>query len=223
MDEVELIMIRHGETELNSRGVFAGRTDCSLTEESRKVIRDMVKAYPYPRVDVLFRSPLIRCLQTLELVYPDRKNEAVVIPELREMDFGDAEGQPVNTALPPKDLRAFVNRVPEYCFPNGEKIGDAFDRVRRGIDKIMEFARVQKFCSAALFTHSVFIDLALGSCVEEKMTIEAMYCPNGYGISVKGSPEAWQKGTNLNFCRFLPEGIKRPTLAESSYGAAYSH
>jgi hypothetical protein len=56
----------------------------------------------------------------------------------------------------------------------------------------------------------------------EKMTIEEMYCPNGYGISVKGSPEAWQKGKKLNLCRFFPEGIRRPTLAESSYSAVYS-
>ncbi len=45
----------------------------------------------YPEADLVFVSPMRRCLETAEVLYPGQ--EPVVIEEFRECDFGLFEGK----------------------------------------------------------------------------------------------------------------------------------
>ena len=64
---LNLMFIRHAETELNRAGIFAGRTDCSITQEgfeqARGVLRDDEKNFDY-----IYCSPLKRTKQTLDAI-----------------------------------------------------------------------------------------------------------------------------------------------------------
>lgn len=60
-----IFLIRHGATPGNLEGRYIGRTDESLSETGR----DEILRRQYPPVDIVFTSPMRRCLETASLIY----------------------------------------------------------------------------------------------------------------------------------------------------------
>jgi broad specificity phosphatase PhoE len=90
---MELIIVRHGETEWTLSGQYTGVTDLPLTPNGRR------QADGLPRLaarildgqnPVVYSSPRRRAIDTAQLAFPDRR----VTPEplLVEYDYGDYEG-----------------------------------------------------------------------------------------------------------------------------------
>jgi len=90
---MELILVRHGETEWSRSGQHTGQTDLTLTEQglaegaaSRAIVQQLL-AGRAPRV---YSSPRSRALATADLVLPGL--DRVVTPQIAEYDYGDYEG-----------------------------------------------------------------------------------------------------------------------------------
>ena len=86
---MELILIRHGTTQGNLEKRFVGTLDMPLAPQGEELARKVGPTLP--RVEHIYRSPLTRCRQTAELLWPG--TEMTVIDELRESDFGPFEGK----------------------------------------------------------------------------------------------------------------------------------
>lgn len=97
---MKLILVRHGETEENADHIIQGRDDGKLTqkgiEQSKKVGRDLKKKY---KVDMVFCSPLKRCVDTLENILCEYPIEGPIFMSklIEERDFGEYTG--VETVL----------------------------------------------------------------------------------------------------------------------------
>ena len=83
---MKLIFIRHGKTAGNLERRYIGRTNEPLCDEGIAEILGK----EYPDADIVVASPMKRCVQTAELIYPHK--EIKLMPSLRETDFGDFEG-----------------------------------------------------------------------------------------------------------------------------------
>ncbi len=79
---MELYLIRHGKTKGNLEGRYVGSTDEGILQDS---IEDL-KFKTLPEVDLLYVSPMKRCLETCQLLYPGMDYE--IITDFKEMDFG---------------------------------------------------------------------------------------------------------------------------------------
>ena len=86
---MELILVRHGTTQGNKEKRFIGTLDVPLAPEGEELARRV--GLHLPRVEHLYRSPIQRCRQTAELLWPGV--EQTVVPGLRETDFGPFEGK----------------------------------------------------------------------------------------------------------------------------------
>ena len=89
MKTYKIHLIRHGLTEANEQGIYIGRTDLALTADSVNQLKQIRKNYTYPDVSVVYSGPLTRCVQTAQILYPDR--EIQTVDNLTEYDFGDFE------------------------------------------------------------------------------------------------------------------------------------
>ena len=83
---MRVYLLRHGETAWNAQGRYLGRTDLPLTEAGRAALR---KADLAP--EAVFVSPLGRAAETAAVLFPQARQ--IVVPDLREMDFGLFEGR----------------------------------------------------------------------------------------------------------------------------------
>ncbi len=87
-----LYLMRHGRTDWNVRHKLQGRTDIPLNEEGRQMARDAHDEYLDTHFDICYCSPLIRAVETAEILLEGRDVPIVKDDRLLEMCFGDYEG-----------------------------------------------------------------------------------------------------------------------------------
>ena len=88
---MELILIRHLKTPGNEKRQYIGSTDEDLSEQEVLNFKKKCKQASYPQVQQVIVSPMKRCIQTAELIYP--KNQITQEVLLKECDFGIFEGK----------------------------------------------------------------------------------------------------------------------------------
>lgn len=111
---MRLIFIRHGMTAGNLEKRYIGSTDEPLSPAGAAALR----ARTYPVADVLYCSPMRRCVETAEILYPGKK--PVLIPDFRECDFGRYEGKSYPELIHDAPYLAWVESGGVLPFPDGE-------------------------------------------------------------------------------------------------------
>ena len=76
---MELVFIRHGKTRGNLESRYIGTTDEELCKEGIDGIRDNLYKNIYPAADIVFTSPMKRCIQTAEIIYPGLCNNLHIL------------------------------------------------------------------------------------------------------------------------------------------------
>jgi alpha-ribazole phosphatase len=135
---MRIYLIRHGKTEGNLNGRYIGTTDEPLCAEG---INEL-KSRTYPKADIVFSSPLKRCLMTAEIIYPDIKPSDInIIPDLREMDFGRFENKSYDELKNEPEYQSWLDSGGTKPFPNGERreefskrCCEAFEECIRGVE-----------------------------------------------------------------------------------------
>ena len=94
MKTLKIHLIRHGLTDGNLNGQYIGRTDLPLSGIGVKELNRQKEEMDYPKVDKVYTSPMLRCRQTANILYPAK--DAVVIDNMKEIDFGVFEGKTAN-------------------------------------------------------------------------------------------------------------------------------
>lgn len=128
--QVTLVWIRHGETAANREHRYLGRTDEALSESGRKKLLTYKEQKDYPEVDCLFTSPMKRCRETAEILYPGVC--PVVIPEWEEMDFGRFEYKNYKELEQDAQYQAWIDSGGTLDFPKGESRKGFMERCESG-------------------------------------------------------------------------------------------
>jgi broad specificity phosphatase PhoE len=139
---MELVLVRHGETEWSRDLRHTSHTDIPLTEHGRQeavVLRDALAERSFARV---LSSPLQRALETCRLAGPGDHME--VTDDLVEWDYGEYEGI---TTAEIRERRPGWNLWRDGC-PGGETAADVGRRVDRVIASLAGLDG-----DAALFAH----------------------------------------------------------------------
>lgn len=109
------ILIRHGKTQGNLEGRYIGcRTDEPLCAAGRKQLTSRC----YPAAGSVYCSPMIRCLETAQLIYSDIAPK--VLEGFQECDFGDFENLSYHQLNGRADYQAWIDSGGEAPFPGGE-------------------------------------------------------------------------------------------------------
>ena len=144
---IKVVLIRHFATEGNIIKRYIGRTDEPICDAGIKRMRN----HKYPDVDAIFISPLMRCRQTAELIYPDRN--FYVCEELKECDFGEFENKNYLELSGNKAYQDWINSYATEPFPGGEDLKLFKARTIVGFQNILKYCISQKLQNIALVVH----------------------------------------------------------------------
>ena len=130
---MDIILIRHGETEDNVLKNFSTK-DTPLTDRGReqiKKVRPLVETLSFDKVYV---SPLKRAMETMEIL----GLEGDVEKRIQEVDFGLFEGKTYETMKKefPEEIKMWDEDYINYPTPKGESIKLAYERVTSFLGEI---------------------------------------------------------------------------------------
>lgn len=89
---MRLLLVRHGETDLNAQRRFQGRLDAPLNAQGWAQAQALPGCLALEPIQVAYVSDLQRAQQTLALALAGRDVTVMVDPRLREINFGAWEG-----------------------------------------------------------------------------------------------------------------------------------
>ena len=87
-----LLLIRHAEVEARYQGVFGGRIDMELSPRGHQQAAALAKYLHLTPLSAIYASPMKRVQQTLAPLLVNGVPRPVIMPDLREADFGDWTG-----------------------------------------------------------------------------------------------------------------------------------
>ena len=141
-DALEVVLVRHGETEWSREGKHTGRTDVPLTDLGRGQAQAVGAALRERRFALVLTSPLARALETCRLA--GLGDEAVLRDELREWDYGAYEGRRTT------EIR---KEVPGWTlWSDGVPEGETIDEVAARVDRVLAELRSLEG-EALIFAH----------------------------------------------------------------------
>jgi len=136
---MELLLIRHGETEWNKQHRLLGHTDLELDEEGLRESREIAAGLELD-FDALYSSPLKRCFQMAELISERSGKRIIVDANLLERDFGSLDGrtwEQLITATGNPDIRAIDHESRyDYRAYGGESAEQVKTRVTAFLDEL---------------------------------------------------------------------------------------
>ena len=144
---IKCYLIRHGKTFGNTLGRYIGITDESLCPEGTSSI-SMLSA---PEAELIFTSPLKRCRETAELLYPAQKH--YVIEKLSECNFGEFENKSAKELRDNPKYQAWVDGYGFLPFPGGENREEFILRSLEGFCEVLSTAMEQGVSTIALVVH----------------------------------------------------------------------
>lgn len=147
-----LILIRHGETPYNRDKRYQGHKDTPLTRKGGRQTKEIASRLRNEPLDAIYSSDLKRTRYTAEVINGYHSLKINILPQLREVDFGDWEGKTHDEIQ--REWKGLLNernnKPSKIEIPGGESIKDLAKRVRTTVKKILSDHPDQRI---AIITH----------------------------------------------------------------------
>lgn len=212
MKTYHIFLLRHGITKGNEEGRYIGRTDLPLSPQGERQILSMAQKYIYPEAEMYFSSPRKRCIQTLNLIYPDVK--PIIVDKFDECDFGDYEGKKLSELKNDTQYQKWAAGGGVDATPNGESSKDfalrtcsAFEVI---VDKLMRSGKT----TALIMAHGGTIMSILGTYAFPRKPAYEWITGNGSGFELLITPSLWMSARAVEVWRAIPLEADEENIGE---------
>lgn len=135
-------LLRHGEPDESVRRLCYGSLDVGLSDAGRQQMLRAARELVGEPVAAIYSSPRLRAVESARMLRDGlRQNgsEICVVPDFREIDFGDFEGMAYDdiAARYPDLYRQWMEASTAVQFPGGESFATMRLRVLRGFDAVL--------------------------------------------------------------------------------------
>ena len=150
---IEIILVRHGETEWNRREIFRGRADIELSETGARQAELLAKYLSQAGIVAIYSSPLKRALKTAEAIASYHGLEVKTTSGLIDFDYGKWQG------LPHQEVKERYRKLYAEWLKNPHRVkipsGESLDDVTRRALGIVDRVRRQHEGTVVLVSHRV--------------------------------------------------------------------
>ena len=197
-----IYLLRHGMTQAGKEGRYVGHMDVPLSEEGEQQLREMAEAYEYPQPDVVFASPLRRCLQTAQIVYPDA--DLIPMRDLIEYNFGEFENKTAEELESHPVFAQWLAGEEGVDPPFGESSRAFQNRVTQAFVRIVDGLLKTGTTKAAIVTHGGVITTLLSTFGIPQAPMHEWMMPEGCGYTVRITPMLWSGGQKMEVFEEIP-------------------
>ena len=150
---MDIILIRHGETEDNLKRIFS-RDNTKLTDKGRAQILNSKKLLKNFEYEEVYYSPLTRAVESTEVLGLN----GIIEDRIREINFGTFTGMTFDEIrkLHPLKAKEWLKDSINYRVPKGESMLDVYNRIEEFLKEI-----IQRDKNVLLICHDCVIRVAL--------------------------------------------------------------
>lgn len=185
---IRIALIRHSITKGNLEKRYIGTTDESLCKEGI----ELIKSKSFPLVDVVYCSPLVRCIETAKLIYKDI--EPIVYNNLRECDFGLFENKNYIELEGNIHYQKWIDSNGTLKFPEGESPKEFKKRSVKVFDEIINDILEKNIEKSAMIVHGGTIMAILNEYSYPHKDFYHWQVRNCEGFIIEINKNLWRKG-----------------------------
>ena len=140
---MQLILVRHGETQWNAEEIFRGRADIPLSETGLRQAELLADYLADMEIEAVYSSPLQRAYKTAEAIASRHGITVRLEPGLLDLDFGEWEGKTWQRVQEEyQELAGQWLAAPEKIrFPAGEGLDDVKQRAVQVVNNAIAIHR----------------------------------------------------------------------------------
>jgi len=175
MNARQLLLVRHAETDL--AGTFCGFSNPPINTRGQQQIQMLLQTLQGRSIDAVYSSDLQRAASTAEAISDRFSAPLQIMPDLREINFGEWESLTWNQIeqRDPAYARKWIESYPNHPAPKGELFENFKTRVLCAFDTILSHDN-----SAIIVTHAGALRVVMThrcSLTEEQARLQtSSYC-----------------------------------------------
>jgi len=161
---VQMIVVRAGSTDFDEQRRIKGTLDIPLNNAGQGQVGRLISDLHATKIDHLYVSPCRSAQQTAELLAADHKLKIKTLDELQNLDHGLWHGKLIDEVRvsQPKVFRQLQDHPETVCPPQGEPVGDAVERVRAVISRLLRKHKSGTVAVVVPEPLATFVRVALG-------------------------------------------------------------
>jgi probable phosphoglycerate mutase len=158
MRMTELVLIRHGETDMNRELRFQGHVNVGLNAVGLEQARRLAARMAGEQAHALYASDLLRARQTAEPIASGLALEPVPESGLREQNFGRVDGMRVGDIQRdhPEAWAGWLRFTEDFAMPDGESTRAFHGRVMQAVQRLVASHPDQ---TVVIVTHGGVLDM----------------------------------------------------------------
>lgn len=202
MKGYRISIIRHGMTEANETGIYIGSTDMPLSRKGAGELAAKMDEFDYPSVQRVYSSPLCRCTETAEILFPEI--ELIKSDGLRELNFGEFEGKTVDELINRDDYKLWLKGGKNTRPPKGESLEEMTARTFSALHNIITDMMQNSITQAAVITHSgIITNMLLGFGIP-KYDPKYLQAKAGEGFDIMVTTQMWLNSQAFEIMGYCP-------------------
>ncbi len=176
----DIFLIRHGMTEGNFKKRYIGVTDEELCERGKMLLEKIKEKRQSNEIDHVYVSPLKRCLETAEILYPGVLK--TVIDGLRECNFGNFENKNYQELNGDAEYQKWIESGGIVAFPGGE---DPKAFKNRSVKTFLETVYQAEKEKIAFVVHGGTIMSIMEALIQPPKSFYDWHVENGCGYHIQ--------------------------------------
>lgn len=144
---MKVYVMRHGTTVWNEKGIIQGRSNNRLSQKGKALTKEVALKYKNTRFDVIFCSPLMRTMQTANIM--NKYHNVKIIKDERLIE--------INQGIFAKRLKTSLTNIEKQQRQNREKSCgmEKYENVYERTKNFLQYLKTQKYTSVLIITHNV--------------------------------------------------------------------
>ena len=210
MKGYRISIIRHGLTEANEKGIYIGKTDLPLSQKGAGELAAKMDEFDYPSVHRVYSSPLRRCTETAEILFPF--TQMCTVDDLRELDMGVFENKSVDELIDRDDYKAWLRGGKDSRPPEGESLEELSARTFKALHEIIMDMMNDGLTHCAIITHGGVISNMLSGFGLPKYDPKQLNAEFGEGFDIIVTAQMWLNSQAFEILGYCPyDKIPDPT------------
>lgn len=200
MSLTHLLLIRHAEVELRYHRIFGGRIDMDLSEYGCEQAEQLAHFLRRWTLDAIYASPMKRVQATLAPLLVNGTPQPVVLPELREVDFGEWTGHRWEEILTRFNVSAFnwLDELERDAVPGAESGAALRTRLRPCLERILRDHAGQ---TVAIYCHGGVVRVLLALLLDLPLAKFAAFEVDYASVT---EVEISERGAEVQLLNFSP-------------------